>query len=84
MQRRRIAVAVEETRQCVRVAQLDRASGYGPEGQGFESLIACHRKPLDLKKSGGFWYFLIKFEQGQICRVNRKGKQLPQNRLPRG
>ena len=22
---------------CVRVAQLDRASGYGPEGRGFES-----------------------------------------------
>ena len=24
------------------LAQLDRASGYGPEGQGFESLTACH------------------------------------------
>lgn len=23
---------------CVPVAQLDRASGYGPEGSGFESL----------------------------------------------
>ena len=23
------------------LAQLDRASGYGPEGQGFESLTAC-------------------------------------------
>ena len=24
------------------LAQLDRASGYGPEGRGFESLMACH------------------------------------------
>ena len=24
------------------LAQLDRASGYGPEGQGIESLTACH------------------------------------------
>ena len=23
------------------LAQLDRASGYGPEGRGFESLTAC-------------------------------------------
>ena len=27
---------------CALVAQLDRASGYGPEGLGFESLQACH------------------------------------------
>ena len=26
------------------LAQLDRVSGYGPEGQGFESLTARHRK----------------------------------------
>ena len=26
------------------LAQLDRASGYGPEGQGFESLTACQAK----------------------------------------
>ena len=25
------------------LAQLDRASGYGPEGQGFESLTACQK-----------------------------------------
>ena len=40
-----------------RLAQLDRASGYGPEGQGFESLIACQHKTVDLKIIGGFWYF---------------------------
>ena len=27
---------------AVPVAQLDRASGYGPEGSGFESLQVCH------------------------------------------
>ena len=26
----------------VPIAQLDRASGYGPEGYGFESCLACH------------------------------------------
>ena len=26
------------------LAQLDRVSGYGPEGQGFESLTARHKK----------------------------------------
>lgn len=29
----------------VRLAQLDRASGYGPEGRGFESSIARFKKP---------------------------------------
>ena len=40
------------------LAQLDRASGYGPEGQGFESLAACqgnHRFCLEI---GGFSLFL--------------------------
>ena len=27
------------------VAQLDRVSGYEPEGRGFESLLACQSKP---------------------------------------
>lgn len=26
------------------VAQLDRVSGYEPEGRGFESLLACQQK----------------------------------------
>ena len=29
-----------QVQQHVRLAQLDRASGYGPEGRGFESSIA--------------------------------------------
>ena len=28
------------------LAQLDRASGYGPEGQGFESLTACQKRAI--------------------------------------
>ena len=28
------------------VAQLDRASGYGPEGRGFESSSACQQETL--------------------------------------
>ena len=30
-------------RRCAIVAQLDRASGYGPEGRGFESLTAYQK-----------------------------------------
>ena len=37
------------------LAQLDRASGYGPEGQGFESLRAC-QKPRSRKVSGFFLF----------------------------
>ena len=35
------------------LAQLDRASGYGPEGRGFESLMAC-QSPLKLQSFRGF------------------------------
>ena len=36
------------------LAQLDRASVYGTEGQGFESLTACHENTNPLFKG---WYF---------------------------
>ena len=36
------------------LAQLDRASGYGPEGRGFESLRA-YQKPADFFEIGGFF-----------------------------
>ena len=45
------------------LAQLDRASGYGPEGQGFESLRAC-QKPRSRKVSG-FFCFLKIFRRGR-------------------
>ena len=45
------------------LAQLDRASGYGPEGQGFESLRAC-QKPRNRKVSGFFLFPKI-FRRGR-------------------
>ena len=54
------------------LAQLDRVSGYGPEGQGFESLTARHKK-MRLHESVTLFFFceIIKkenadkgFEQG--------------------
>ena len=43
----------------VRVAQLDRASGYGPEGRGFESCHA-HLKKFLIFSETFFVYFLKK------------------------
>ena len=43
-------------RQYAPLAQLDRASGYGPEGRGFESLTAYHREPIDFN---GFAVFIL-------------------------
>ena len=40
------------------LAQLDRVSGYGPEGQGFESLTAC-QKQSDRHSAVGFFVFLL-------------------------
>ncbi len=37
------------------LAQLDRASGYGPEGRGFEFSMAHHKKPLVLFNTGGLF-----------------------------
>ena len=31
----------------VTIAQLDRASGYEPEGRGFESLRSRHKNPVN-------------------------------------
>ena len=40
-----------------RVAQLDRASGYEPEGREFESLRAHHAKSIDISSDGGLSVF---------------------------
>ena len=46
---------------------MDRASGYGPEGQGFESLIACQKShPI----RDGFFGILRK---GFECVTERPG-----------
>ena len=41
------------------LAQLDRASGYGPEGRGFESLTACHPETVEIKRFRGFSFALL-------------------------
>ena len=54
------------------LAQLDRVSGYGPEGQGFESLTARHKKTRLYESTTLFFFYdsIIKyanckgFEQG--------------------
>ena len=52
-----INFAVEEQQRVVRVAQLDRASGYGPEGREFES---CHvHEKKHLHKAGAFFVFIF-------------------------
>ena len=45
---------LDERHRYAPLAQLDRVSGYGPEGQGFESLAACQRKenPETVEVSG--------------------------------
>ena len=49
-----IRLAVEKTERNVRVAQLDRASGYGPEGREFES---CHvHEKKHLRQAGAFLF----------------------------
>ena len=41
-------------RQYAPLAQLDRASGYGPEGRGFESLTAYQAAANDFVRGGLF------------------------------
>ena len=56
----------ELSKRYARLAQLDRASGYGPEGQGFESLIACQKgHPI---RDGPFGMLCQGFES---CRTAR-------------
>ena len=45
---------------------------YGPEGQGFESLIACQHKTVDLKKIGGFWYFMRNLNLETFGKAHKK------------
>ena len=39
------AIIIKLSMRHAPLAQLDRASGYGPEGRGFESLTACQKDP---------------------------------------
>ena len=62
-------------RGCAPVAQLDRASGYEPEGRGFESLRA-HHKILQInwppgRTRGGQSYFQARVTDPQFPLVSR-------------
>ena len=50
------AIIIKLSMRHAPLAQLDRASGYGPEGRGFESLTAYHREPIDFN---GFAVFIL-------------------------
>ena len=51
------------------LAQLDRASGYGPEGRGFESLTACHPEIVVTRNDFGVFctFFTKKIAYFQVC-----------------
>ena len=49
-------------KQYAPLAQLDRASGYGPEGRGFESLTAYHPESIDFQWVRDF-YFGLEFNR---------------------
>ena len=54
----------------VALAQLDRASGYGPEGQGFESLMLRQEQIIRTHKPSSY-YFLqkISLQPGFIYKI---------------
>ena len=47
----------ENTQYCVRLAQLDRAFGYGPKGREFESSNARYSKRPETMVDNGFRFF---------------------------
>ena len=47
------------------LAQLDRASGYGPEGRGFESLTACQKDPKP-QGFGSFCFAVVLFSDANF------------------
>ena len=62
------------------LAQLDRVSGYGPEGQGFESLTARHEKRLH--ESVTLFFFECKMQeeckmQNAKCKIVVAGTFVP-------
>ena len=66
------------------LAQLDRASGYGPEGRGFESLTAYHVTAKLALRSRFFCLKAVRFAGGffgtlPICRTYT-GTSIPERR----
>ena len=64
------------------LAQLDRASGYGPEGRGFESLRAYqnHGNSLNFR---GFVFDFCSFPDGLILRYRSDPNRDPYGSLER-
>ena len=63
------------------LAQLDRASGYGPEGRGFESLTAC-QKAREIQGFHELFLFSSAFvfpRKWSSRTAIRSGSILPQN-----
>ena len=52
----------------MRVAQLDRASGYGPEGRGFESCHA-HLSVNELSQTCGSFFIIKVVKNIIICYI---------------
>ena len=68
-------------RQYAPLAQLDRASGYGPEGRGFESLTAC-QKAREIQGFHELFLFSSAFvfpRKWSSRTAIRSGSILPQN-----
>ena len=60
------------------LAQLDRVSGYGPEGRGFESLKACQMQRSPTARWGTFAFgILIKGFEGERCQKTCRGHVFP-------
>ena len=50
------------------LAQLDRASGYGPEGQEFESLTACQKPEVERLRA---FVFSVKISAKKLCKKEK-------------
>ena len=69
------------------LAQLDRASGYGPEGRGLESLTACHPETVAIQRFRGFLFHREDIENSCISNAfltrQTLGQLFCQSLLPR-
>ncbi len=82
-----IIFAVNKTALYVRLAQLDRASGYGPEGREFESSIARQKDISDHEMSFLFFsylFFLTSALQTSHCRHPPYNQPSPRKKPPGG
>ena len=64
------------------LAQLDRVSGYGPEGRGFESLKACQNKRSS-RQGGPFCFGIPEGIRTRGLLARRRGRLATRGGLPR-